>query len=104
MWRMLQQDEPEDYVIATGVTNTVERLVDLAFAHAGLDRDAHVRTDPALIRPAEVDLLVGDAGKARERLEWAPTVDFEGLVRMMVDADLARLSGAQRAGRRRDEG
>jgi GDPmannose 4,6-dehydratase len=93
MWRMLQQDEPDDYVVATGVTNTVDRLVEVAFAHAGLDRDAHVRTDPALIRPAEVDLLVGDAGKARDRLGWEPTVDFEGLVRMMVDADLARLGG-----------
>lgn len=91
MWRMLQQDEPDDYVVATGVTNTVDRLVEVAFAHAGLDRDAHVRTDPALIRPAEVDLLVGDAGKARERLGWEPTVDFEGLVRMMVDADLERI-------------
>ncbi len=93
MWRMLQQDEPEDYVVATGVTNTVDRLVEVAFAHAGLDRDAHVRTDPALIRPAEVDLLVGDAARARERLGWEPTVDFEGLVRMMVDADLERLGG-----------
>jgi GDPmannose 4,6-dehydratase len=94
MWRMLQQDEPDDYVIATGVTNTVERLVELAFEHAGLERDAHVRTDPALIRPAEVDLLVGDSTKARQRLGWTPSVDFEGLVRMMVDADLARLSGS----------
>jgi GDPmannose 4,6-dehydratase len=92
MWRMLQQDEPDDYVVATGETNTVERLVELAFEHAGLDRDEHVRTDPSLIRPAEVDLLVGDPGKARERLGWSPTYDFEGLVRMMVDADLERLS------------
>jgi GDPmannose 4,6-dehydratase len=94
MWRMLQHDEPDDYVVATGVTNTVGRLVELAFEHAGLDPDAHVRTDPALLRPAEVDLLVGDAGKARERLEWSPTVDFEALVRMMVDADLERLSSS----------
>jgi GDPmannose 4,6-dehydratase len=91
MWRMLQQDEPDDYVVATGVTNTVEHLVELAFAHAGLDPADHVKTDPALIRPAEVDLLVGDPAKARERLEWEPAVDFEGLVRMMVDADLERL-------------
>ena len=91
MWRMLQQDEPDDYVVATGVTNTVGRLVELAFAHADLDRDAHVRTDPALIRPAEVDLLVGDPAKARERLGWEPAVNFEALVRMMVDADLERL-------------
>jgi len=96
MWRMLQQDEAEDYVVATGETNTVERLVNLAFEHAGLDRDAHVRTDPALIRPAEVDLLVGDATKARTRLGWEPAVDFEGLVRMMVDADLERLASADR--------
>ncbi len=92
MWRMLQQEEADDYVVATGVTNTVDRLVQLAFDHAGLDRDAHVRTDPALIRPAEVDLLVGDATKARERLGWEPTVDLEGRVAMMVDADLERLS------------
>jgi GDPmannose 4,6-dehydratase len=92
MWRMLQQEEPDDYVVATGVTNSVERLVEVAFEHVGLDLDAHVRVDPDLIRPAEVDLLVGDASRARERLEWSPTVDFEGLVRMMVDADLERLS------------
>ena len=84
---------PEDYVVATGVTNTVGRLVELAFAHAGLDQDEHVRTDASLIRPAEVDLLVGDAAKARERLGWEPTVDLEHLVAMMVDADLERLSG-----------
>jgi GDPmannose 4,6-dehydratase len=94
MWRMLQQDVADDYVVATGETNTVERLVALAFEHAGLDRDEHVRTDPSLIRPAEVDLLVGRPDKARERLGWEPTVDFEGLVRMMVDADLKRLGGS----------
>jgi len=91
MWRMLQQDEPDDYVVATGVTNTVEKLVALAFAHADLDRDEHVLTDPALIRPAEVDLLVGEPSKARAKLGWEPAVDFEGLVRMMVDSDLERL-------------
>jgi GDPmannose 4,6-dehydratase len=96
MWRMLQQDEPEDYVVATGETHTVDRLVQVAFDHAGLDRADHVRTDPALIRPAEVDLLVGDPSKAKARLGWEPSVDFEGLVRMMVDADLERLS-ARRA-------
>ena len=95
MWRMLQQDEADDYVVATGETNTVETLVELAFAHAGLDRDEHVRTDPALIRPAEVDLLVGDPAKAREKLGWEPTVDLEALVKMMVESDLARLSGAR---------
>ncbi len=93
MWRMLQQDEPDDFVVATGETHTVERLVDVAFAHAGLDRDEHVRIDPAFIRPAEVDLLVGDPAKAKAKLGWEPTVDFEGLVRMMVDADLERLGG-----------
>ena len=93
MWRMLQQDEPEDYVVATGVTNTVGRLVELAFGHAGLDQDEHVRTDPSLIRPAEVDLLVGDAAKAREKLGWHSTFDLERLVAMMVNADLERLSG-----------
>jgi GDPmannose 4,6-dehydratase len=95
MWRMLQQDEPDDYVVATGETHTVERLVELAFDHAGLDRDEHVRTDPALIRPAEVDLLVGEPSKAKEKLGWEPTVDFEALVRMMVDADLERLTAAR---------
>lgn len=91
MWLMLQQDEPDDYVVATGETNTVERLVDLAFARAGLDRDEHVRIDPAFIRPAEVDLLIGDPSHAKEKLGWQPKVDFEGLVNMMVDADLERL-------------
>ncbi|MDX6647372.1 MAG: GDPmannose 4,6-dehydratase, partial [Miltoncostaeaceae bacterium] len=98
MWRMLQQDEADDYVVATGVTNTVERLVQLAFEHVDLDPDEYVRTDPAFIRPAEVDLLVGDGTKARERLGWEPTVDFEGLVRMMVDTDLERLAGRTAGG------
>jgi GDPmannose 4,6-dehydratase len=88
---MLQQEEPDDYVVATGETHTVERLVEVAFEHVGLDWHEYVRTDPALIRPAEVDLLVGDPSKAGEKLGWSPTVDFESLVRMMVDADLERL-------------
>jgi GDPmannose 4,6-dehydratase len=92
MWRMLQQDDPDDYVVATGETHTVERLVDLAFARAGLDRETHLRIDPSLIRPAEVDLLVGDYSKAQQVLGWSPTVDFEGLVNMMVDADLEALA------------
>ena len=91
MWRMLQQPEPDDYVVATGETQTVERLVELAFAHADLDWHDYVRTDPAFIRPAEVDLLVGDSSKARTELGWEPTVGFEGLVTMMVDADMERL-------------
>jgi GDPmannose 4,6-dehydratase len=93
MWLMLQQDEPDDYVVATGETHTVRRLVDLAFAHAGLDPDDHVVLDPAYVRPAEVDLLVGDPAKARERLGWSPEVSFEDLVAMMVDADIERLAG-----------
>jgi GDPmannose 4,6-dehydratase len=96
MHLMLQQDEPDDYVVATGETHSVGRLVELAFARAGLDADDHVVLDPAFVRPAEVDLLVGDASKARERLGWIPEVDFEGLVNMMVDADLARLSARGR--------
>jgi GDPmannose 4,6-dehydratase len=94
MWRMLQQPEPDDYVVATGETHTVERLVEVAFARVGLDRREYVRTDPAFIRPAEVDLLVGDPAKAKATLGWEPTVNFEGLVEMMVDADLARLGAA----------
>jgi len=96
MWMMLQQDEADDYVIATGVSHSVRQLVELAFAHAGLDWQAYVRTDPALLRPAEVDHLVGDPAKARRVLGWEPSVNFEQLVAMMVDQDLARLSGAQR--------
>ena len=91
MWRMLQQPTPDDYVVATGVSHSVQELIETAFAMVGLDWRAHVRPDPALLRPAEVDLLVGDATKARRELEWAPRVDFAALVEMMVRADLARL-------------
>jgi GDPmannose 4,6-dehydratase len=91
MWLMLQQDQPEDYVIATGVSHSVKELVEIAFARAGLDWRRHVRQDPSLLRPAEVDHLLGDATKARTTLGWAPSVDFKGLVEMMVDADLERL-------------
>ena len=91
MWLMLQQDEADDYVIATGKSHSVRELVETAFAHAGLDWREHVRTDPALLRPAEVDHLIGDPAKAETALGWRPGVDFEGLVRMMVDADLERL-------------
>jgi GDPmannose 4,6-dehydratase len=94
MWLMLQQDEPADYVIATGVSHSVRDLVQIAFGHAGLDWKRHVRTDPALTRLAEVDHLIGDASKARLALGWEPTVSFEQLIAMMVDADIARLSGA----------
>ncbi len=92
MWLMLQAETPEDYVIATGEEHSVEEFADLAFAHAGLDRNQHVKTDPAFLRPAEVDHLVGDAAKAREQLGWETRVSFRELVEMMVDADLARLS------------
>jgi GDPmannose 4,6-dehydratase len=95
MWQMLQQDQADDYVIATGQSHSVRELVEIAFHRAGLHWQEYVTTDPALIRPAEVDHLVGDASKARAELGWAPTVDFQGLVEMMVDADLARL-GAER--------
>ena len=96
MWMMLQQDRPDDYVIATGVSRSVRELVRIAFAHAGLDWREHVRTDPALLRPAEVDHLIGNPAKAEAGLGWRPSIDFEGLVRMMVDADVARLAGAAR--------
>jgi GDPmannose 4,6-dehydratase len=92
MWRMLQEDEPDDYVIATGVEHSIQKCVDIAFAHAGLDPEQYVRTDPQFLRPAEVDHLVGDASKAREKLGWEPRVSFQDLIQMMVDADLERLS------------
>ena len=91
MWLMLQHPTPDDYVVATGVSHSVQRLVELAFEHVDLDWKKFVRTDPKLLRPAEVDHLIGDASKAQEVLKWTPTVDFAGLVRMMVDADLQRL-------------
>ncbi len=92
MWLMLQQDEPDDFVIATGETHTVQEFVDTAFRHVGLDPTDHVVVDPAFIRPAEVDLLIGDPTKARRELGWEPSVDFGGLVTMMVDAEAARLT------------
>jgi len=96
MWRMLQQDEPDDYVVATGDTHTVRELCEIAFARAGLDWQKHVFVDPRYVRPAEVDLLVGNPAKARRKLGWEPKVRFRELVEMMVDADLERLrSGAR---------
>jgi GDPmannose 4,6-dehydratase len=92
MWLMLQQDTADDYVIATGVSHSVQHLVETAFAHVGLDWKKHVRTDPAFLRPAEVDHLIGDASKAEAKLGWKPTVSFEQLIGMMVEADLERLS------------
>ncbi len=92
MWMMLNEDEPQDYVIATGENHSVEEFVRMAFEHVGLDYKDHVVIDPQLVRPAEVDVLLGDASHARKKLGWEPTVSFEGLVKMMVDADIERLS------------
>ena len=97
MWLMLQQDRADDYVIATGVSHSVRELVEIAFARAGLDWQKYVRIDPALLRPAEVDHLLGDASKARAELGWMPTVAFKELVEMMVDADLKLLSSSSPA-------
>lgn len=91
MWLMLQQDTPDDYVISTGETHSVRELVEVAFAHVGLDYKKYVRIDARFIRPAEVDLLIGDPSKAKKQLGWQPEVRFEQLVKMMVDADLERL-------------
>jgi GDPmannose 4,6-dehydratase len=88
MWMMLQQPTAEDYVVATGKTHSVRELLEVAFAAAGLDWRSHVEIDPKLIRPAEVDYLCGDATKVRQRLGWEPTVGFQGLIEMMVAADL----------------
>jgi GDPmannose 4,6-dehydratase len=90
MWRMLQQDEPDDYVVGTGETWSVRQLCEIAFSHVGLDYRDHVVQDPRFMRPAEVDVLVADASKARDRLGWVPECQFRQLVGMMVDADLAR--------------
>jgi GDPmannose 4,6-dehydratase len=92
MWLMLQQPTPDDYVIATGETHTVRELVEVAFERAGLEWEKHVKLDPAFIRPAEVDLLIGDPAKAHKQLGWKPEVTFKQLIHMMVDADIERLS------------
>ena len=91
MWLMLQQATPDDYVVATGETHPVRELVQIAFQHVGLDWEKYVKVDPRFLRPAEVDLLIGDPAKARTQLGWQQDVDFRGLVTMMVDADVARL-------------
>jgi len=91
MWRMLQAESPDDYVIGTGVMHSVRDLVETAFTHVGLDWQAYVKVDPAFIRPAEVDLLLADPTRAKQELGWTPTVTFHELITMMVDADLARL-------------
>src|SRR5688572_24680179 len=96
MWQMLQQDKADDYVIATGQSHSVRELVEVAFGHAGLDWQKHVKMDPAFLRPAEVDLLIGDASKARTELGWLPETDFVTLVKMMVDADIERVAATPR--------
>lgn len=94
MWRMLQQEEADDYVISTDETHSVREYLDIAFARVGIDDWApYVTQDPQFMRPAEVDLLIGDSSKARDRLGWKPSVSFEQLVHMMVDADVARVNG-----------
>jgi GDPmannose 4,6-dehydratase len=98
MWMMLQQPQADDYVIATGISHSVRDLVEIAFGHAGLEWQKYVRIDPALLRPAEVDHLIGDASKAKRVLGWQPKVTFEGLIQMMVDEDLRRLSAQPHPG------
>ncbi len=98
MWQMLQQDEPEDFVLATGETHSVREFCEKAFTHAGLDWEQYVKFDPRYERPAEVDALLGDASKAKEKLGWAATVGFDELVQIMVDADIAALDD-ERSGR-----
>ena len=95
MWLMLQQDKPDDYVVATGEAHSVQQLVEVAFSHVGLDWQKHVGVDPRYLRPAEVDHLIGDPSKAKKVLGWQPSVDFKGLVHMMVDADMARIGSGQ---------
>jgi GDPmannose 4,6-dehydratase len=90
MWRMLQADSPDDYVVATNETHTVRELCEIAFARVGLDWQEHVEVDQNLVRPAEVDMLIGDPARAKARLGWQPRVLFKELVEMMVDSDLAR--------------
>jgi len=95
MWRMLQQDEPDDYVVGTGVTHSVQDLVEVAFGHAGLDWQEYVKEDPRFRRPAEVEHLEADPAKAKRVLGWEPKVSFEQLITMMVDADIERLGGSK---------
>jgi GDPmannose 4,6-dehydratase len=98
MWLMLQQDEPDDYVIATGETHSVREFLEEAFSYVGLDWQKHVKVDQRYFRPSEVDLLIGDASKAKRRLGWQPKVGFRDLVRLMVDADVATLDQKQPMG------
>lgn len=96
MWRMLQVDEPEDYVLATGIGVTVREFLQIAFGYAGLDWEKHVRFDERYLRPTEVDALIGDSSRARNQLNWVPTVDGRALARLMVDADIEALEHAGR--------
>jgi len=98
MWRMMQQDEPDDYVVATGEMHSVREFLEISFGHVNLDWHDYVQTDQSLLRPAEVDLLRGDATKAREKLGWQPQVSFAELVRMMVESDLAEAKREQALG------
>lgn len=91
MWLMLQQDEPDDYVVATGETHSVQEFLNLAFKHVNLDWEKYVRFDPRYLRPAEVDLLIGDPGKTKKKLGWKPSVSFEELVQLMVNSDLVAM-------------
>jgi GDPmannose 4,6-dehydratase len=101
MWLMLQQDQPDDYVVATGQTHSIRELLEVAFRRVGIeDWSRYVEQDPRFFRPAEVDLLIGDASKAREKLGWQPTVTFEELIERMVDADLQSEGDAARHGLR----
>jgi GDPmannose 4,6-dehydratase len=100
MWQMLQADVPQDYVVATGVARSVRELCEAAFARVDLDYRDHVVEDPALLRPAEVDHLRGDAAKAQSELGWEPSVSFEAMIAMMVDADVARHRARLGAGAR----
>jgi GDPmannose 4,6-dehydratase len=99
MWMMLDRDEPEDLVIASGATHSVREFCELAFARAGLEWEDHVVVDPRFVRPAEVDLLLGDCTRAKKELGWTPEVDFKGLVEMMVDADLELVAWEIRHGK-----
>ena len=99
MWRMLQQEKPDDYVLATGETHSVQEFVEVAFARAKLDWKKHVKFDERYLRPAEVDLLIGDASKAKKQLGWVPKVKFKELTEIMVDADIEQLA-EERAGKR----
>jgi GDPmannose 4,6-dehydratase len=98
MWLMLQQDQPDDYVIATNETHSIRQFLDAAFGHAGLDWRKYVEIDPKYYRPAEVDVLIGDYSKAKKKLGWEPKTKFVDLVKLMVDADIALLK-AHREGR-----